>query len=740
MPIRSRLAVSASLVLALALVPALSTPALAGIGQWGPSTTLSAAGSDSDDPQVVSVGSNITVVWEEDDGSDTRIRSASSTDSGTTWSAAVTLSEAGQSAFNPSLVTDGTRLTVAWQRNDGSNDVIQSSSSTNGGATWSTPVTVSVAGQDARTPKLATDGNTITATWSRSDGSNNLIQASTSADGATWTAPATLSDTGSNAYIPQIVTDSEVITVVWLGNDGSNDVAMAASSVDDGVNWSSPVTLSQAGGNVYVPQVDTNGTTIVATWAREDTEGDLRIQTAYSTTDGASWSTPVTLSDAGNNSDDPQVLSFGSITVLIWDEPDGSNTIIRAAHSTDGGQTWQAPSSLSASGAGAIDPQLATDGTTVTATWLRRDDGVNRVQTATSIDNGATWSSPDTISPAGLFAGRPQLATNGTTVTVVWRENAVSGDLIKVSSFTPAPDISRLAGADRYETAVAISSEFAADVPVVYLATGANYPDALSAASAAAYQGGPLLLTPTSSLPQVVRNELTRLNPDLVVIVGGTSVVSSGVQSQVSSLLPEATVRRDSGADRYSTSRVIAERAFTGSPTTAFIATGSNFPDALSASAAAGREGAPVILVDGTASGINSATESLLSTLGVDNVVIAGGTSVVSTGIQNELRSIFGSAQVVRLSGSDRYATSAAINVARFSSADSIFLATGLGYADALAGAALAGKNDAPLFVVPGTCVPDAVLTDVARLSASEVVLLGGTAVLTSRVASLRSC
>jgi len=148
----------------------------------------------------------------------------------------------------------------------------------------------------------------------------------------------------------------------------------------------------------------------------------------------------------------------------------------------------------------------------------------------------------------------------------------------------------------------------------------------------------------------------------------------------------------------------------------------------------------PVILVNGNGTGIDADTQTLLGTLGVDQVIIAGGTGVVNVAVENALKALLGAPNVTRLSGADRFATSVAINEAAFASADTVYLATGFGFADALAGAPLAGIVGAPLFVVPSTCVPAAVLDQINELGALNVVLLGGTGVLGAGVASLTSC
>lgn len=304
------------------------------------------------------------------------------------------------------------------------------------------------------------------------------------------------------------------------------------------------------------------------------------------------------------------------------------------------------------------------------------------------------------------------------------------------------PDVDRIAGSDRFATAAEVARQyqpFESGHGVVYVANGLNFPDALSAAPAAAFQEAPLLLSRQNELPTVTREQIERLNPQLIVIAGGTGVVSTAVENELRTLAPE--VRRDAGANRYETSRVLTERAFgEAGAQTVFLATGRGFPDALSASAAAGQLSAPVLLVDGSRSTIDDATVALLDDLGATQVFIAGGTGVMSTGIQTFVSGLPFVESVTRLAGADRYSTSQAINGAVFANATTVYLAVGTGFADALAGAALAGKVGSPLFVVPGNCVPNGVLTKITALGATDVVLLGGVGALSAQVANLTRC
>lgn len=324
------------------------------------------------------------------------------------------------------------------------------------------------------------------------------------------------------------------------------------------------------------------------------------------------------------------------------------------------------------------------------------------------------------------FGGVPEERTGGINIVTV------------PVNFFPT---SRLSGYNRFATAAAVAAQFEfADT--AYIANGRNYPDALSAAPAAAHFRGVLLLADQDSLPPETAGELLRLKPDLIVIAGGTAAVSDSVKAQIEALYPGTQVRRDSGADRYATSRVISERAFgAGGAENAFIATGANFPDALAASAAAAYVNAPVVLVPGSSSAVDAATLATLSNLETNSVYIAGGTAVVSTGIQSQLKGVFGAGSVTRLSGTDRYQTAVTINNAIFPvGTTKAYLAVGTGFADALAGAALAGANSAPLYTVQGNCVPQTVLDSMNAKGVTDITLLGGTAVLTLPVAKLVRC
>lgn len=323
------------------------------------------------------------------------------------------------------------------------------------------------------------------------------------------------------------------------------------------------------------------------------------------------------------------------------------------------------------------------------------------------------------------FAGIPSRTPSGGTATPT---------VATPPTTLPTGDVDRLAGADRYATAAAVSAaSYAPGVPVAYVATGATFPDALAAGAAAVRRGGPVLLVTSGNIPGPTATELARLDPAEIIVVGGSSMVS---QTVVNQLVPYATtgvVRRLSGSNRYATAAAISRDAFPQDVPIAYVATGTTFPDALAGVAAAGSGGGPVLLTMPNELPWETAAE--LSRLRPDRIVVLGGTSAISSGVANALGAYAGSG-VTRLSGANRYSTAVGVSRNTFGNSEVVFIATGLNFPDALGGGPVAGSVPGPLLLVPGTTVPSDVAAEVSRLGASRVVILGGTSVVSSGVQS----
>ncbi|MCV0377497.1 S8 family serine peptidase [Microbacterium sp.] len=297
-------------------------------------------------------------------------------------------------------------------------------------------------------------------------------------------------------------------------------------------------------------------------------------------------------------------------------------------------------------------------------------------------------------------------------------------------TFTTGKTAPRIWGADRYATATALSaSAFKAGVPIVYIATGGTFPDALAGGPAARIKGGPILLTLSGSIPDATRAELTRLKPAQIVVLGGPSAIADRVVTDLRAYTA-GTVSRVWGADRYATAAAISAATFTSS-SVAYVATGENFPDALGAGAVAAARKAPLLLV--RAGGIPAETTAELARLKPSTIVIVGSTGAVSNGVAAALAA---HGTVTRISGADRYASTAALSAASFpaNGPGTVYVATGKVFPDGLTAGPIAGLRNGPLLLVPGTSLPSSVAAELRRLDPTNVVIVGGPEAITDSV------
>ncbi len=266
---------------------------------------------------------------------------------------------------------------------------------------------------------------------------------------------------------------------------------------------------------------------------------------------------------------------------------------------------------------------------------------------------------------------------------------------------------------------------------MAYVATGRDFPDALAAGPVAAADGGPILLVGPSSIPTSTAAELRRLRPDRIVVIGGPSAVDAAVLSALRPFAIGGTVERVGGADRYATAAALSKATFGPGVDVAYVTTGLDFPDALSASGAGGTAGGPVLLV--RPDRVPPATATELGRLGPSSIVVLGGPAVVSDAVLTTLRTY--AKDVVRVAGSDRYATSAALSARTYAPGVPVaYVATGRAFPDALSGGPLAADDDGPLLLVGPRSIPASIVAELGRLKPRRIVVLGGPAAIDASV------
>ncbi len=359
-----------------------------------------------------------------------------------TWSAPVDISPAGKDAVSPQVALDARNTaTLVWSQYNGSNYLIETTTSKSAGS-WLPPQSLSNPGGDSFFSRVATDkqGNSI-AVWTKKTKTNYVIQSATQFSKGKWSNPVTLSASGTvkqNAQNPQIAVGAKGNAIaIWQWFDGTTNIIQASSRKAQDM-WSQPynLTASVPGGDGNInPQItiDANGNAI-AVWENNPTGTVQATVKPYNNL----WTTPVTISTPGLISSQPQItVDPSGNAIVVWTGSDDTNRIIQSSTLQNG--IWSAPVSLSDSGQDAQNPQIAIDPAGNNLAIWERYDGMNTIIQASFKPFGSSWISPVNLSDSGQDASNPQVDFSSTHVAgVVWKRSDGSNFIIQATTKSPS--------------------------------------------------------------------------------------------------------------------------------------------------------------------------------------------------------------------------------------------------------------------------------------------------------------
>lgn len=302
-------------------------------------------------------------------------------------------------------------------------------------------------------------------------------------------------------------------------------------------------------------------------------------------------------------------------------------------------------------------------------------------------------------------------------VKVLGGPQAISATtLSQARDVTTARVVKRIEGPTRFATAAMIARDAFPEPGTVFVTTGNDFPDALAggAAAAAVSPGAPVLLTSPTSLSAETRTEIeARGSIHRIVVLGGPQAVSPAVEAELRSFAP---TERIGGADRFETAAAVTRQFFPDPVQTVYMATGTNFPDALGATAAAAAFDAPVMLA--TPTGLPTSTARELARLDPSTVKLVGGNTALGPEVVDAIRDLLPGATIQRLDGSDRFATNAMLVADAFPDrVPTVYLATGEAFPDALSGGPAAATHGAPILLTRRDGIPEAVVAEMARMA-----------------------
>jgi putative cell wall-binding protein len=323
--------------------------------------------------------------------------------------------------------------------------------------------------------------------------------------------------------------------------------------------------------------------------------------------------------------------------------------------------------------------------------------------------------------------------------------------------------VERVAGSDRYVTSVDVATLVGGGsltgLDRLIVVSGESFPDGLAASGLAGFldDGGrsgrtAILLTRTSSLPGPVRDAIrdSKVPASQILVVGGVAAVSDSVRAVIAAAAGwdgagANPVTRIAGQDRYGTAAAIVDYvtsaaggSLPASYRTVLTASGEQFPDALAAGALAYRNGHLLLLSRQLAA--PQATLDAVTGLDANCALLIGGAAAIATGVANRIGgalSSTGGCGVERLAGRDRYETATKV-ADRFIAINGIgqpILASGIGFADSLTAAPLAGSNRPLLLTAPNQLsAPTAAWLEANRADLDGVLIIGGTNAISATV------
>jgi N-acetylmuramoyl-L-alanine amidase len=289
--------------------------------------------------------------------------------------------------------------------------------------------------------------------------------------------------------------------------------------------------------------------------------------------------------------------------------------------------------------------------------------------------------------------------------------------------------VKRLAGDDRYETAIKISKDNFKSADTVVLASGTNSADALAASSLATSKSAPILLTKRNEIGKNVFDEIKRLNANNVIVVGGKVSISEKVVSDLKD--KNITVKRLAGDNRYETSYEIAKELLKSNKAKeAIIVNGFKNVDALSVSSLATKENLPILLNDGNR--LSKDIKNIVEDSNIKKMYIIGGRTSLPRRIEDNIKAL--DIEYERLAGEDRYETSSKIAKYAYENSDKVILASGENSIDALAAGVLTKMEKAPMLLVQKRRIPKSISNRIEESKAKKFLLIGGEKTISDRV------
>jgi len=386
---------------------------------------------DSLNPRLAVSGSNVYLLWEDTNNTGNgQIMFAKSSDRGATFTSARSLSNATGDSTNPNVAVSGGNVYALWEQvntnttSDAANSEVMFAKSSDAGTTFTSARTLSNNPGVSTNPNVAVSGGNVYVAWEDDTaGGSEIILVRSTNNGVNFAPSRNISNSPGESSDPRIAISENNVYVVWedysLGNSTQSEI-MLIRSTNSGANFASAEDLSDSPGQSTDPRIAVSEGNVYVVWEDATSEGNSEIEFVRSADRGATFSTAKNLSNNDGISFDPRVAVSGNNVYVVWEDTSSSATAesgtveaggssdIFLARSTNNGATFGRVQNLSNSPTESFDPYIAVSRSKLFVLWS--DDNQGNAEVIFT-DKTRNISTPEAAASAAGGAGFDEFGT-----------------------------------------------------------------------------------------------------------------------------------------------------------------------------------------------------------------------------------------------------------------------------------------------------------------------------------------